>query len=261
MEKILEKIFTHNDIKCITKELFFYSKNHNESETSSYFNKLFKIPYELIGGNENIFHFIDKYFNKYYKNEKIVKSSFAKDVLKKNGYVSFFELALGDNRLDIGTIGSKSIAYEIKTKYDTLDRLQKQIETYCKFFEYVYVICDCSKINDVICLAHEDIGIIEYDDSDPVFRFKTIRKAKRQTNIDSKEQIKIIAKNELIKEFGEYNKNDICASYKDEYINTKFKKIIKNRYATIWNSLSNKSNQICDFDFEAQYRKLKHQLI
>lgn len=261
MQNTLESIYSQKQVESITKDLYFYSKHHNKEETESFFKRIFKVPYELIAGNEDIYVFINDYFCKYYKNEKIIKSLFAKKMLKKTKTTLFFEFALDGNRLDIASIGDKSVAYEIKTKYDTLNRLPRQLNAYSKYFEYVYVICDCSKTGSVLELSNPNVGVIEYDDSNASVCFRTIRKAKRQYGIDSNKQLKILSKCEIKEEFGKTEKDKIVSFFSNAHINSIFKKIIKTRYDDAWKSISSKSNQICDFDFENQYKKLKHQFM
>src|ERR1700734_493099 len=54
------------------------------------------------------------------------------------------EFPLGNNRLDLLVINGTSVAYEIKTKYDHLERLPVQTSVYSFAFERVNVVCDPS---------------------------------------------------------------------------------------------------------------------
>ena len=94
----------------------------------------------------------------YYHNEAFIKAMFIKE-LKKQKSVSFFELPIKDSRIDLCSINGHSVAYEIKTKYDTLKRLNKQVNDYLSAFEYVYVVCSSDKTGLVQSTVPNCVGI------------------------------------------------------------------------------------------------------
>lgn len=60
------------------------------------------------------------------------------------------------------------IGYEIKTEYDTLKRLPKQLDSYVRVCNYVFVFCHDSKVKEVSDLLNQKgygfVGIIGYTD-------------------------------------------------------------------------------------------------
>lgn len=65
------------------------------------------------------------------------------------------------NKADIVIINGKSTVYEIKSKYDSLDRLESQIAAYKKVFDRIYVVTCAEKIKAVEKKVGKDIGIYE----------------------------------------------------------------------------------------------------
>ena len=65
------------------------------------------------------------------------------------------------NKADIVIINGKSTVYEIKSKYDSLDRLKSQIAAYKKVFDRIYVVTCAEKIKAVEKEVGKDIGIYE----------------------------------------------------------------------------------------------------
>lgn len=103
----------------------------------------------------------DLIFNFYYC-ERVIKYYFIQHLQSKMDHIVAFEMAVGDSRVDICRINGSSYAYEIKTEYDTFDRLETQMSDYTKTFEKVYVIVPKARVNDVRLLIPETCGIISY---------------------------------------------------------------------------------------------------
>jgi hypothetical protein len=70
------------------------------------------------------------------------------------------EFLIGNNRLDLLVINGTTVAYEIKTGYDHLERLPSQMEAYLSVFDRVNVVCDPAFIDSVKSLVDERIGIL-----------------------------------------------------------------------------------------------------
>ncbi len=102
-------------------------------ESASYFE---------INGNAKAV--AEKLMLEFYHNEAFIKSSII-NLLKRENNVTFFEMPLLDSRIDVCSINGHSCAYEIKTSYDTIRRLKKQVNDYLKAFELVYVVCPIEK--------------------------------------------------------------------------------------------------------------------
>lgn len=103
----------------------------------------------------------DMIFN-YYFCERVIKYHFINHLRGRMDHIVAFEMSIGDSRIDICRINGSSYAYEIKTEYDTFDRLGTQMQDYVRTFEKVYVIIPHNRIDDVRSLIPESCGIISY---------------------------------------------------------------------------------------------------
>lgn len=103
----------------------------------------------------------DMIFN-YYFCERVIKYYFIKHLKDQMNHIVAFEMNIGDSRIDICRINGSSYAYEIKTEYDTFDRLGSQMQDYLRTFEKVYVIVPIGRVSDVKNLIPESCGIISY---------------------------------------------------------------------------------------------------
>lgn len=143
----------------------FYSLYLNdEIDFKSSFEKNFGVNYKLLFGNMSIEAALFQTLSRYYRNEFFVKQNF----IKKNplSLQSLYgeEINVENSRCDLACFCNHSYVFEIKTKYDNLRRLKKQIESYSKVFEYVYIICSEDKIYDVFKDVPEWCGIFSYKD-------------------------------------------------------------------------------------------------
>ena len=106
---------------------------------------------------------MDFLLGKYYRNER-----FAKNLVRKTFPAMRFreEVPLEDKRADmVGYPADASpVCFEIKTKYDTLDRLPAQIAVYVRHFPKTYVVCSTDKVAGVITIVPSQVGIFSYDD-------------------------------------------------------------------------------------------------
>jgi hypothetical protein len=73
------------------------------------------------------------------------------------------EFAVGGNRIDMVVVNGTTTAYEIKTAYDSLDRLPAQIAAALRVFDRVIVACAPEHIQRVVAAVSDDrVGILEY---------------------------------------------------------------------------------------------------
>lgn len=98
----------------------------------------------------------------FYHCERVIKYFFIKHLMGRTNHIVAFEMVIGDSRVDICRINGSSYAYEIKTEYDTFDRLETQMQDYLKTFEKVYVIVPNTRVEAVRPLIPESCGIISY---------------------------------------------------------------------------------------------------
>lgn len=95
--------------------------------------------------------------------------------LKKN-YMAIPEVSIGKAVIDMLVINGEIHAYEIKSKSDSLKRLEEQIETYKKHANKVTVVADLKFKDKLLSLEYmEGIGLIFTDDN---LKFSIFREAK-----------------------------------------------------------------------------------
>lgn len=184
-----------------------------------------------------------------YPNEIAIKASFINNVLlKQKTQITIFELNAGECRADLCKINGKSTVYEIKTDLDNLIRLDKQLHEYSSIFEEIYIICSNSRINEVIKIIPEYIGIYSYRFTQKGnYKFERIRNATVSPNINKHKQLNILTS----KEKAYYSINDNSNS---KVINQCLKDVLKNRYREKWSFLSSNSERIYEIDYQWFYK-------
>lgn len=83
------------------------------------------------------------FISKYYRCEYVYKNELIKLLLKQYGIknsVYFSEFKVGNSIADIVMFNGESKAFEIKTEYDSLRRLDKQMDDYKRFFDKCYLV-------------------------------------------------------------------------------------------------------------------------
>lgn len=200
---------------------------------------------------------------KYYPNETSIKSSFINNVLlKSNNHISIFELRVGKSRADLCKINGTSIAYEIKTDLDNLQRLKKQLQDYMNIFEKVYVICSTKRSEHVKDLLPPECGLYEYKiTKNGQYRFRVVKDAIHSTSIMPLGQLNILTKRELVSHFKQDSSlskeqmiNNAMINTSASRINSVFKESMKQKYQKQWYFLKDNHSQIYDIDYQWFYK-------
>lgn len=211
------------------------------------------------------YEFVNAYMYKYYPNESIIKSVFSRKHLNRDDEITFFEMNVGKSRLDLARINGHSSAYEIKTEFDTLNKLEKQVNDYYKVFEFVYIIIHKKHTNKAMNIVPNECGIIEYKTENGQIIFNYKRKAEKNSKIDSLFQLEVLTKSELIY-LAKKNNFSINMSSKSELIsvlnkelndvkiNKYFKEILKNKYQNKWKNIKKYSFEINDIDTQLFFK-------
>ena len=71
------------------------------------------------------------------------------------------EWRVNKSRADIVIMNGESTTYEIKSKFDSLDRLESQIADYQKVFDKIYIVTTEEKVKSVLNKVGKAIGIYE----------------------------------------------------------------------------------------------------
>lgn len=171
----IDKIFTTEELQQKTRELY-YSIGNSLLNFEEEFSRIFELPFRVVFGNTNREEVLFLLLQNYYRNEYFIKKSFKNKELLN--LPSTFEFPILNSRADIVSVKTSLTCYEIKTEYDTLSRLQKQIDDYSALFEYIYVICPADRASSVKKVIPQHCGLITYS-SRRNSGFKTIIRASK----------------------------------------------------------------------------------
>lgn len=208
---------------------------------------------------ENTRKILNENILKYYPNEISIKSSFINNVLfKNNNHITIFELNSGTSRVDLCKMNGSSVAYEIKTDLDNLNRLNKQINDYLKLFENVYIICSTRNVQNIMKKIPTECGIYSYHITKAGrYIFKIEKEASLSSHIDSKTQLSLFTKLELNNFFNVHhfeNKEELIKklvnNYDKDTINRAFKDNFKSKYKKNWNFLYENHSEILEIDYQ-----------
>jgi len=164
-------------------------------QNSELFEKL-DLSISLSDFFDMIFHFLLKnYRNEYiYKNIIANKILLGKHSLKTSQILT--EFRIGKNKADFIILNGATTVYEIKSEYDSFSRLDKQINSYSKAFEFVNVITSPFQIEKAFYALPENIGILSLTNRNTI---STIRKPKSNLeNIDLYMLFDSLRKNEYL---------------------------------------------------------------
>lgn len=146
-----------------------------------------------------------------YRNEYIYKNEFLLSLLEKEyktEHVYLQEVRIGKNIADIVVVNGKSEAYEIKTEYDSLNRLEGQLISYLKVFDKVHVVVSQKHLLKVESMLQEKfpcVGIYIFKNS----KLKCYKKAGINDIADARYYKEIINLSELTKRNMTFN--ELCS--------------------------------------------------
>ena len=240
----LKTYFGEKKLKLLSAQwLDKYNPSLDDEQLCDLFEDVFGESASYFEVNGNAKSVAEKLMIEFYHNEAFIKSSII-NRLKKEKNVTFFEMPLLDSRIDVCSINGHSCAYEIKTSYDTVKRLKKQVDDYLKAFEMVYVVCPIEKIQNITMIVPECVGILIYDDKNNNGELLSFRVASSSGFIDSRVQFNLLHKNEKARAFGIVDNR--------EKMNDYFKMCLKKRYSKKWCSFKKTCSTINKLDY--QYR-------
>ena len=130
----------------------------------------------------------------HYQNEYIIKNSFLNEWLIKelgsNNSIVFNEFRVGNAKADLVMFNGVSRAFEIKTEYDSDQRLDFQLNNYQKAFNEIYLIIPESKLS-IYEKYDKDIGMVTYG-TQATDKFTLLREAKKVAKVDSRTLMHIL---------------------------------------------------------------------
>lgn len=133
-----------------------------------------------------------------------IRNALIKKLNKDNDGHSFrliTELAVcdGDARVDIAVANGKLYGYEIKSDKDTLVRLPRQKEAYCKTFDKIIIIIGEKFEERILNEIPEWWGVqVAYKNKFDNVSFRTIRSPKLNKQIESKAILELLWREEIL---------------------------------------------------------------
>ena len=222
----LSEVFTENELKEKTRNLYRSCRGNNKAIVDR-FEEFFGISYKLAFGNVNPEMCLTDLLNEYYQNESYIKDSFSAKYLKNDNPI--YEYPIKDSRADIVNVCDNLECYEIKTRYDNLSRLRKQLEDYSKAFEFIYVVCSEDKYDDIRKIVPNYCGIISYKNRKNC-RFSKRDNAAKSPNFNINDVLNCFNKKELNKYFGLCDRNKISIEHSKQDIVCMYKTMLRERY-------------------------------
>ncbi|EMH3445612.1 sce7726 family protein [Vibrio harveyi] len=116
----------------------------------------------------------------------------------------------GERRADLAVFEEGNLtAYEIKSARDNVSRLGYQIDSYKKFYDFCYVVCELGNLSEVRSALPREIGILMIED-DNVVKVRASKQFKRHdkvvlSSVLSVQKLKNLAKNSNLR-----SKNELC---------------------------------------------------
>lgn len=114
---------------------------------------------------EDIFEMVYDYLLKVYRGEYVYKNAIANKILlgKHDLETSYMlmEFRVATCKADAVILNGTSNVYEIKSEFDSLDRLENQVKTYQKVFDMVHVIAASSQLEKVAETVDSTVGLMK----------------------------------------------------------------------------------------------------
>ncbi len=108
---------------------------------------------------EDIFsRMLKGYRNEYVFKNRLIESVFLKKYTNSDATL-ITELRVGRSVADAVLVNGSSTCFEIKTEYDSLNRLPEQISSYRKLFDKIVVIAAESHVQNLLEQVPDDIGL------------------------------------------------------------------------------------------------------
>ena len=190
-EREIAKLFTSNSLRAIASgdvsplEKIINNKNLRSNVNTTSIDDIYSSAFEFLSRN--------------YRNEYVYKNLIARKILRSKhslqSSVLLSEFRVGQNKADLVLLNGWSTCYEIKTEYDSLNRLEDQLQSYIQLFEKVYVVCPSSLQVDVEAIIPHSVGIIVLTDNNTL---RTIKDAISNNIFDISLMMKSLRKEEYL---------------------------------------------------------------
>ncbi|TXE03077.1 sce7726 family protein [Algoriphagus aquimarinus] len=181
----------------------------------------------------------------HFEDELFFKQLLTQSLFEEN-IIGAFEVGALTSRLDLLKINGVTTAYEIKSEFDSLEKLEKQSQDYLKLFEYNYLVVADKHLAKAKIIIPGIFGIYTLKDKS----LKRIRVAKKNKNLDPKSQLSILTSRELKTTFKSSEPDAVLETYSAGQINEGVKKALKKRYSKKWGFIKERSSEILPLDYQ-----------
>ena len=191
----------------------------------------------------------------YDRGERHIKAALV-ETFELDFCVAGFEVPCFDNRADFVTISKEgTTAYEIKSKNDNNKRLLKQVQTYQKIFDRVYVVAGSEKqAMSVGKLLPESCGIMFCGDDSSLTELR-FAETSSIAQLDQSMQLHSMYDAERRFAFnGMSGEDEILSSYTEIAIWEQLNLALANRYRKKWYFLINNISKIYPADYQYLFR-------
>ncbi|WP_341899850.1 sce7726 family protein [Fluviicola taffensis] len=136
-----------------------------------------------------------------YRNEYVYKNTLINELLLNKYSLEtttvINEFNIGSSIADFVLLNGEARVYEIKTEYDSLDKLTKQVSDYLKFADKVYVVASTKFIEKLLQEYFTTcVGIIEFTDENKLITVKDAQK--NELFLDHLTIFKVLRKSEYL---------------------------------------------------------------
>lgn len=138
----------------------------------------------------------------FYKNE-VISQYIIKKLGTKNSII-FNEFRVGESIVDLAMFNGESKAFEIKTDFDSPKRLLKQLDSYRRIFNKVYLIVSYDRLPQYLNIIPDCIGVLSLGIKGNRVIIDTIREAETSMNLDCEILIRCLRTKEyrnIVQEF------------------------------------------------------------
>ena len=143
----------------------------------------------------------------------------------------------GDNRIDVAVINGSLYGYEIKSDYDSLARLSKQLEAYNKIFDYITLVVGTKHLAEVKRQLPEFYGLCIVKKTQGQHKIRTIKSPKRNNLVEADSLVQLLWRDEALNELREIGSHKNLSKAKrtakwsrlvEKVTSNKLKNIIRN---------------------------------
>ena len=117
-----------------------------------------------------------------YPCEYVHKNVIANDIYAHHQDSLISELNVANSRADVVILNGTSTVYEVKSEYDSFDRLDSQLADYRNVFDRIYVVTTPGKVDAIMKKIDPVVGVLVLMDDGKIERDKPARPNKENTS-------------------------------------------------------------------------------